>query len=420
MRKKEPSLPMLRALYLRAKYDMPETDVAAMLSVAQGTVSRWWKRGVAEGLIGQQTRHTFKDTGMSAELVDKIRQVDSWARRLELLQKIPTMNGVKVRAVRVFRSAERGSASPIDARLRRFSQQAAGVLYDTIQRATTCAVASGYTLSNAVDALAAAFGDFRFDGGTVRPPGKVRFVPVWPEDVNDPSPRVSSSALAERLDDLFNPRSSPLDESARPPRPPSLNSVPPFTPHYFETAKFRRYLEEDFPGYRELFGSRIAPRGSKPIIAEVDMLLTSIGARDRAFGRFHELLIKHAGVAADELAAIVAGDVGGVLIPAPNCTEAQRRRVRKINSIWNGLQPEHLEEIAVRSHRQESATAPGVVIVSLDSSGGGRAQVLAAAIRAGLVNELVVDEHLADGLEQQLRAGEATPAPSSRRARKAT
>ena len=399
---------MLRALYLRAKFEMPQKDIAALLSVAQPTVSRWWNEALAIGLIREQRRYTLNETGLSVELLEQVREVEPWARRLAQLQAVSTGNGVTVRSLRVFRSMEKDGDSPIDARLKRFSKQAAGALHDAIQRSTICAVASGYTISNAVDALAAAPAAAH-DRTSVAPASRVRFVPVWPEDLSDPSPRISSSALAERLDDIFNSRSSSFPDSTRPPRPPSLNSVPPFMPHYFETSKFRRYLEEDFAGYRELFGSQSSGHVvGRPVIADVDMLLTSIGARNRAFGRFHELLIKHAGVTAAELAAITAGDVGGVLIPAPNCTDAQFRRIRRINSIWNGLQPEHLEQIALRSHSRESLPPPGVVIVSIESSEGGRAQALAAAIRAGLVNELIIDEQLADGLDKELRAGDPT------------
>ena len=53
---------------------------------------------------------------------------------------------------------------------------------------------------------------------------------------------------------------------------------------------------------------------------------------------------------------------------------------------------------------RENSPPPGVVIVSIESSAGGRAEALAAAIRAGLVNELVIDEHLAEGVDELLSA----------------
>lgn len=98
------------------------------------------------------------------------------------------------------------------------------------------------------------------------------------------------------------------------------------------------------------------------------------------------------------LSALVAGDIGGVLIPKPGLDAAGRRDVDGLNAMWTGVKLKHLQRIAQQAERRGR---PGVIVVSL---GDNRAEIIAEAVRCDLINELIVDRPLADALARALSA----------------
>ena len=67
--------------------------------------------------------------------------------------------------------------------------------------------------------------------------------------------------------------------------------------------------------------------------------------------------------------------------------------------MWTGVRLKHLQRIAQQAERRKR---PGVIVVSL---GIDRAEIIAEAVRCGLINELIVDRSLADALARVLSAG---------------
>lgn len=69
-----------------------------------------------------------------------------------------------------------------------------------------------------------------------------------------------------------------------------------------------------------------------------------------------------------------------------------------LNGMWTGAKLSHLERIAAQAGR---STRPDVIVVAM--GGDDRAEILAEAIRYGLVNELIIDRTLAEALTWALK-----------------
>jgi DNA-binding transcriptional regulator LsrR (DeoR family) len=390
-------LQIRRCAYLRAEFGLTEQAIADVLGgeVYKHNVNRWLRDARQQKLLVERTVLKFVPRGLTGEEMKAVTEIRTWHELGERLRGLKTTTGVPIRSVRIFPSGE-GS---IDVRLKRFSIPAAACVAAAIARSETFAVAWGFTLSNVIDAL---------EGMDIELPGKnVEFTPVCGDELEQRSHRTSSSVLAERLDELVNHRQKNRPDDYAPTL--SLQGVPAFTPHWFaDDVKFREYLH-DFPDFHAIFGLTERDRrlgtqsltSGNPIVDRVDTLLTSIGSRNKPVGRFYERLKKHGRIEAEELSRIVAGDVGGVLIPSPDCDADGLQRVAHLNEIWTGLQPDHLTNIARGANAHGR---PGVVIVSVGDQDGARATTLAAIVRAGLANELIIDRQLADALSNALKA----------------
>jgi DNA-binding transcriptional regulator LsrR (DeoR family) len=245
------------------------------------------------------------------------------------------------------------------------------------------AVTWGSTVSHLVDGLSHLI---RSNPVTHR----LRVVPVCGEPLGRASERDTSSRLAKRLHELANgDKDQPL---------PSLTGVPALISRSFRGAhldgiwKFVRRSAS----YSEIFGSR------KPLINQVDSLLTAVGTARQPMGFMHAELLKAGSRPRKELtsaalAKLVVGDIGGVLLPRPGLGAAGRAEVEALNAMWTGANLSHLKRIAQQASR---STRPGVIVATM---GEDRAESLAQAIRDGLVNELIVDRPLASALARALK-----------------
>jgi DNA-binding transcriptional regulator LsrR (DeoR family) len=264
------------------------------------------------------------------------------------------------------------------ARFARFGREAARPLADLLSRSEVFAVTWGMTISQCIDGLKATLAPEMMGRS-------IRIVPVCGEPRGQASHRHTSSRLAERLHDQ-------LRSSAR--QPPSLTGVPALIPRKFHGAEarvIRRFVGQS-GSYRAVF------RSSSPLIDRVDSLLTSVGPSNRPMGFLHEELLaagstRSRRLTTESLSRLVIGDIGGVLIPRPGLAEQGRLEVDALNAMWTGITLSHLK----RMSRQAGQTRrPGVIVASLD--GDERAHVIAEAIRAGIVNHLIIDRSLADAL----------------------
>ena len=73
------------------------------------------------------------------------------------------------------------------------------------------------------------------------------------------------------------------------------------------------------------------------------------------------------------------------------------RRVEKLNAMWTGIRIEHVKTIAQRA--ADDPSRAGVIVAALRAE---RGAAIFELIRRELVNELILDDAAAEGLEQRI------------------
>jgi hypothetical protein len=89
---------------------------------------------------------------------------------------------------------------------------------------------------------------------------------------------------------------------------------------------------------------------------------------------------------------MVVGDIGGVCLPKSNLTQNQADQFAAMERRWTGVTRKHLEKCAKRAANATTggkAAPPGVIVVAI---GRNKAGCIFEAIKAGLVNHLIVDQ----------------------------
>lgn len=271
-------------------------------------------------------------------------------------------------------------------------RSAADLVRGLLGDARTVGVTWGQTISRLVDGLRDGMDEMPRQERSYR----LRFVPLCGEpliDGRDPS-RFSSSVLAAQLTTIFNG-----EYSAE--QPPSIAGIPAFIPLKFnkpaEVKTIRRFLS-DVRGYRRVFGGNDRPRGATtPLIKELDAILTSVGMVDRGGrGIFLRERIDAGDISEADLQRSVAGDIGGVIIPAHGIRKSDRIRIDRMNNSWTGIRLSDLRRCADVAFKSNfSRGKPGVLLFAL---GKNRLDVVLRCIELGLVNELIIDQQLEQAL----------------------
>jgi DNA-binding transcriptional regulator LsrR (DeoR family) len=381
-RQQRKDLQAQQAAYLCAEHEMTQGEIGRLLGgLSQPRVSRLLRRAEERGWLRRS--YQFLPDRLSADRLLQLRQfVDPTSLR-ERLKEIESRTGVCVRNVQVVDSGAGGTTTrSIATRLARFGRAAAEPLRDLISGSDVFAVTWGRTVSHVVDNL-------NPDHWRQTGPRQIRFVPVCGEPHERASDRDTSSHLAQRLHAITRSTAAP---------PPSLTGVSALIPRRYRGADLRgiRRFVKDSASYREVFGGR------SPMIGEVDSLLTAVGPSHHPMGFIYDELLTagstfHRKLTGSALQKLVAGDVGGVLIPRPGLDARGRKEVDALNAMWTGVKREHLERIARDAAR---TTRPGVIIVAM--GGEDRAEIIAEAIRHGLVNELIIDRTVSEALLRAL------------------
>lgn len=371
-----------RAAYLCAERGLTQAEIGRVLGgLSQSRVSRLLKRAEERGWLVRSYR--FVPEKLPAGRYDHLRRLEEPSTLRDLLVKLRSRTGIHVSAVHVVDSGSSGSARrTVASRLARFGRAAVGPLDDLLGRSTYTAVSWGRSVSCAVDSLRQA--------PALQSAGRsIHVVPVCGEPTEQQSNRDTSSHLAERLHEA-------LRSSA--PKPPSLTGVPALIPRHFTGSHevgIRKFVTS-IASYRDVFGT------ADPLISRVDTLLTSVGPAKRPLGFIHEELLKAGSrrgkaLTSEALEELVAGDIGGVLLPRPGLSAKGRQEVAALNAMWTGATLAHYERIARAAARM---SRPGIVVLSI--GGDGRAEIIAEAVRHGLIGVLVIDRSLAEALAKEL------------------
>jgi hypothetical protein len=155
----------------------------------------------------------------------------------------------------------------------------------------------------------------------------------------------------------------------------------------------------EIPGYEAIFGKN--PGQRLRVADEVDSVIMGAGINGSEFepwtparpdapstGDFIAERLLQEKIRKEDLARLVYGDVGGVLLERPSLSPADRKTVDLFNAGWTGMGERDLKRIANAAGENGSG---GVILVA---SSAAKADVLLAAILRGLVNQVVVDEPL--------------------------
>jgi DNA-binding transcriptional regulator LsrR (DeoR family) len=372
-----------QAAYLCAEHEMTQAAIGRVLGgLSQSRVSRLLRRAEEAGWLVR--RYRFVGGQLPAERMASLKRLVEPKSLVEALAGVESKTGVLVRDVHVVDSGAAGQArKAVAAQLGRFGRAAADPLWDVIRRSEFLAVTWGTTVSHCVEGLKV----------HTRPSISLatRFVPVCGEPLDRLSNRDTSSQLALRLHQIAG-STAPL--------PPSLSGVPALISRQFsgrDAEGIRKFVAQA-ASYKEIFGT------ASPLIKRVDSLLTAVGPSSKPMGFIHDELLKAGSTRKKKLTSValsklVAGDVGGVLFPRPGLDAGGRAEVDALNRMWTGAKLSHLERIASQA---SNGTRPGIVVVAM--GGDDRAEILAEAVRHGLVNELIIDRTLADSLTRALRS----------------
>lgn len=366
----------LKAAYLRARHGLSQDEIRHYLgNVSQSHVSRLLAHAADKGWLEMELR--FNDRGLSPEVMRDLQQLLAPRGLVEGLRKLGQATGGFVPEVRVFDS---GSDSPtpgaFDLRSRRLGRSAAGRLIELLQRASIVGVTWGRTVGALVDGLESA-------GRNLGKDRSIQFVPVTAELLTLALPDHSSTLLAERLNNSVG------DGTAE---RLVLGGVPAFIPRRYDAAKARAIREyvQDAASYRRIFV------GDDALIRQMDTIITSVGSSERPVGGAQSELMLAGDISAAELRSLIAGDVGGVLIPKSGLSAGDTALLTEINAMWTGITMDHLSWLARNAAQNET---PGVVVIAI---GRDRAEVIYEMISQNLVNQLVIDWDLANALEARI------------------
>jgi DNA-binding transcriptional regulator LsrR (DeoR family) len=364
------------AAYMRASYNMSQHEIGTVLGgLSQPQVSRLLAHAEQKGyLVVEQrfARELFSD--------DWIQEMDRLLTPGELsgvLEKFCRRHGIREPRLRAFESGPGHTEVRMAQRRARFGRLAAGRMVELIEKSSVVGVAWGRTIKSIVEGMQAS----RLP---ITTKGQIEFAAVCAELVSLAQHGYSSSILAGALDEIFNGEPGPR---------PQLTGFPAYVPRHYapEVRQSIWQFVKDTPGYNRVFS------GPGALIHRMDMLISSVGSTNMpVLGSFDELVVA-GGIPADRITRLVAGDLGGILIPRANLSPDESRLVEDLNEMWTGLHIEHVRDIAERGF--EDPAISGVVVVAL---GAGRAGVILELIRASLINEVIIDHAGANEIQALL------------------
>ena len=361
----------LEAAYLYAQRNS-QIQIAHFLGISQASVSRLLGNARQLGILRETL---FLSAAQKNELEQAI--YPRWAALRQVVDRLTPRK--RYVALRVLNSGSTATdPAAYDDRIRQFTELAADHMDKLLQKKPAyVGLAWGVTLA-------------RFVAGVRRyyaqPPTitrKLKIFPICGEPLESPQYKGAATAVASELNEVLNLKGSP--------EVPSLSGVPAWIPHEFQGRDMdciRRYIRHAL-GHRQVFGPN--PKSSQlPLINQMDTVLTSVGT---ASAPFKDPLLEDAsravGISVEELADLTLGNIAGVFLPRPG---KSHDIVDELNDRCVGATRDHLLQCAKSAAKKGRC---GVVVLAISKA---KAAIVAECISLGMVNELLIDFDLADGL----------------------
>jgi DNA-binding transcriptional regulator LsrR (DeoR family) len=375
MRRKTTLLDKQTAAYMYAVQRRSQDYIAGVLGISQSVVSRLLKEAESDGFIETSVR--FLTRKVTAERMREI-EVRASPRGVHLAQRLEAgargsthSTGINVR---ILPSASYATSPAAWAhRIEQFAAASHDHVRSLLMESNAVGVAWGATVAAVVH---------EFSSSTaLRVDAPIQFVPLMGEPLGTATSRFSSSRLAVDLDQTFNRGSEHCL---------SLALVPALIPQSFlpvEVKAIRRLIAH-VRSYQDIFEGR--ENGGAPWVSCLDAIITSVSTSERPLGFDHDNLVKTARMSRTDLEVAVVGDLCGALIPR----KGHENEVRSMSEYWTGITLDQIRACAVRSSGQGK---PGVILLAI---GRNKSRVVFAVAQMGLVNQVIIDQDLADGLEE--------------------
>jgi DNA-binding transcriptional regulator LsrR (DeoR family) len=387
VKKKTDELDMLAAAYLASEGRL-QTEIASDLKLSQPAVSRLLSQARKKYL--REEVHFLREH-VDDETMQRVLQRTSRLDLSRILNRLAKrFDQPRGPVVRVFPSGSR-HVTPEDweNRLKAFGRASGPYLKDLLLRAAVCGISWGQTLGHVVASLQ------NLPMPPPRAEDPIQIIPLCGEPLGNAPTSLSSTSLAENLERFLNGRVvSNL----------SLSMVPAFIPCGFTKCQLEGVwkLIGLVKAHERIFGPRQTTQGGAPALVEkADMILTSVGPAERPLGYGSGELFRTGGLELEQLRELLLGDISGICIAKPTITPKQKEMISSLNLRWTGINRRHLESCARRSTATDPFSgAPGVCVVAI---GRNKAQFVCDAVKMGLINHLIIDDDLEEGLEKIAR-----------------
>lgn len=354
---------------------LTQRQIAAITGKSQPEVSRLYREAREIGLVEQKV---LWPKGTDPSIVDDVafEGREELQRRLERLSK--TMLGISRAPFQKLHIVHGGSDQDAWELFGRIAGQVVGTL---ARSANIVGVAWGRNIDRVVRSM------------PTQPPDQSKIVlPVAGEPHTHRAAKLGATDAAALLaEKLGSQRAEHLLGVG--------HRIPADLADPDQVATIRAYLASS-SSYRNIFGP--CDDEASPLIDRLQMVLTGVGSTMTSQTSQDPLYLetleseKAAKVARSEpsLEAAAVGNVAGVWLPRDPEDEAAGRVVDRVNAHWLGISLASLQGCALRAV-EPNAVKPGVVVVATEHE---KAEAVLAAVKVGVVSNLVVSRQLANSL----------------------
>lgn len=303
-------------------------------------------------------------------------------KKLQRLSHQPRERVPRLRHLRVYATAAGGAKTSGEDQwgnaLECFGHAVAADLFALINGSRVIGVGWGRTVAVAIDALAVYVHAHTQATGRARLRGRCQIAPTAGEPPTGVPDERSSSAIAQRLASVLGNGTEV----------PTLKWIPPIVPREFQDARRETLWDylKNVSSYTDIFGEA-------GLISKLDAVLTSVGSFEQQVTSLQSAMVKLGHIDIERVKRLALGDLGGVLIERPGLKRQELDELREIRSLWTGIRPEDHERISGMA--AQPGGRPGIVVIAI---GANKAQIVSSVVQKGLVNELFIDDSLAQAL----------------------
>jgi DNA-binding transcriptional regulator LsrR (DeoR family) len=354
---------------------LTQRQIAAITGKSQPEVSRLYHEACDRGLVVEEIRWP---EGTDRSVVDEV----AFENREELQKHLERLSKTTRREGRPpFQKLHIVHGGSDEDEWELFGRKAALVVGSLARAATVVGVAWGRNIDRVVRSMPA------------QPPDPSKIVlPVAGEPLKHRAAKLGATDAAALLAEKFGSQRTEhlLGVGHR---------IPAHLADPVQVKTIRDYLASS-SSYVNIFGPSDDPAG--PLIDRLQMVLTGVGSTETSQASDDPL---YAETLESENAATVArsepsleeaavGNVAGVWLPRDPQDDAAGAVVDRVNAHWFGISLASLQGCALRAVQQRAAK-PGVVVVATEPA---KAEAILAAVKAGVVSNLVVSRQLANSL----------------------